>query len=275
MRYIYFIIKFAEVETGYNSNTIEKLLKKFVEYGKISYCKETKELMVLNWVKYNFINTKPVINCMNKELQQVKYKPFVKALYDICLSNALPVEQIFKGIALDELEAEGLSSEESLGAIVPSDKSNLRSISPSTEQKPWPEEVVVEEYTDAAHDDLKAKERLNCSANYWRQLFFISMLCCGLSLILGLFNSSVYFLGGLIITISSFSLPHILSIFLSIAEAIPLFRSLLVLQENSVPIYNCYLLKSSLWQNKLYFQFIHQFRRCFKKWNLLLDMLIP
>ena len=168
-----FIIKFAEVETGYNSDTIEKLLKKFVEYGKISYCKETKELMVLNWVKYNFVNNKPVVSCMNKELQQVKHKPFIKALYNICVKNALPVEQIFKGMDIDELGSTGFSPEESLEPIGPSDKSNLRPIGPSSEQKLWPgeeeeekeekeieEEVEVEEYMEAAEADLKEKEKL-------------------------------------------------------------------------------------------------------------------
>ncbi|WP_055668846.1 DnaD domain protein [Desnuesiella massiliensis] len=167
-----FIIKFAEVETGYNSDTIEKLLKKFVEYGKISYCKETKELMVLNWVKYNFVNNKAVISCMNKELQQIKHKPFIKALYNICLKNALPVEQIFKGIALDELGAEDFNFEESLGPIGPSDKSKLRPIGHSGETKLWPGEEEeekeekeieeeVEEYTEAAKADLKVKGKLS------------------------------------------------------------------------------------------------------------------
>ena len=167
-----FIIKFAEVETGYNSDTIEKLLKKFVEYGKISYCKETKELMVLNWVKYNFVNNKAVISCMNKELQQTKHKPFIKALYNICLKNALPVEQIFKGIVLEELEAEDFNFEESLGPIGPSDKSKLRPIGHSGETKLWPGEEEeekeekeieeeVEEYTEAAKADLKVKGKLS------------------------------------------------------------------------------------------------------------------
>ena len=223
-----FIIKFAEVETGYNSNTIEKLLKKFVEYGKIRYCKETKELMILNWVKYNFVNNRPVISCMNKELQQIKHKPFVKALYNICLNNALPMEQIFKGIAVDELEDAGFSSKESLESIISIDKSNLRTIDPISEQKLClRKKEEIEECMEVAQDDLKTEGNFREVVNSWRQFFFIFILCCGLRLILSFLNSSAYFLGGWINTISSFSLLHILSIFLSTAEPIPLFRSFL------------------------------------------------
>ena len=34
-----------ELETGYNHETVEKLLNRFVEYGKIKYSKNTKELL--------------------------------------------------------------------------------------------------------------------------------------------------------------------------------------------------------------------------------------
>lgn len=154
-----FIVKFAEVETGYNRETIEKLLKRFVEYGRISYCEETKELMILNWVKYNYINNKPVISCMNKELHQIKHKPFLKALYDICKSSDLPVEQIFKGIIVDNVD---LSSEQNSRPVGLSDKSNLRPIGPNIDERAWPgeeeeKEKEVEEYMEA-DNDLKSKE---------------------------------------------------------------------------------------------------------------------
>jgi DnaD/phage-associated family protein len=93
-----FIVKFAEVETGYNRETIEKLLNRFIEYGKIKYCSETKEIMVVNWLKHNFIGSKPVISCINKELKQVKQAAFVKDLYNVCKNNNYPVETIFYGI---------------------------------------------------------------------------------------------------------------------------------------------------------------------------------
>ena len=61
--------RIVEAETGYNRETIEKLIKRFEEYGKIIYCKETREIIILNWIKYNFINSRNTICCINKELK--------------------------------------------------------------------------------------------------------------------------------------------------------------------------------------------------------------
>jgi len=97
-------IKIMEAETGYNRETIEKLIKRFEEYGKIIYCRETREIIILNWIKYNFINSKNTICCINKELKLVKNKSFVKLLYKNCLSKGYDVEAIFKDVVLDIVE---------------------------------------------------------------------------------------------------------------------------------------------------------------------------
>lgn len=91
----------AELELGYDRETIDELLKSFVDYGKIDYCEETDEIMVVNWIKYNFINSKNTILCINKELKDVKNKEFVKILYKLCVEKDYPIEQIFNGILLD------------------------------------------------------------------------------------------------------------------------------------------------------------------------------
>ncbi|WML34837.1 hypothetical protein [Clostridium sp. OS1-26] len=93
--------KIVEAEIGYSRETIEKLLKRFVCYGKIAYCEETKELMILNWMKYNFSSSKNTIACINKELKEIKHKEFRNILYKICVDRDYPVEEIFKDIEVD------------------------------------------------------------------------------------------------------------------------------------------------------------------------------
>lgn len=68
-----------EMHTGYNRETVQKLLQRFFEYGKINYNKLTKEIMLSNWAKYNFINSPKVKKCIEKELLAVKHIPFVKS----------------------------------------------------------------------------------------------------------------------------------------------------------------------------------------------------
>jgi DnaD/phage-associated family protein len=82
-------LRVIEMDTGYNRETVEKLLKRFVEYGKILYCKEAKEIMILNWLKFNFVNSPKVRNCMSKELGEVKNKEFLKKLLEIVKEQKL------------------------------------------------------------------------------------------------------------------------------------------------------------------------------------------
>jgi DnaD/phage-associated family protein len=87
--------KIIETETGYNRETVEKLIKRFCDYNKILYCDDTKELMIINWIKYNTPNNTNAIKCVNKELTKVKHKEFIKILFDKCNAAGLEVEMIF------------------------------------------------------------------------------------------------------------------------------------------------------------------------------------
>ena len=49
------------IETGYNRDTIDKLIDRFIGYGKVLYSASTKEIMIVNWIKHNFINSKNTI----------------------------------------------------------------------------------------------------------------------------------------------------------------------------------------------------------------------
>lgn len=70
-------IAIISLETGYNSETITKLIKKFAEYKKIKYCFINEEIYLINWTKYNQINNKNTAACVVKELQSVKNADFI------------------------------------------------------------------------------------------------------------------------------------------------------------------------------------------------------
>lgn len=76
-------------ETGYNLETIEKLIKRFEDILKvIRYSNDTKELLILNWAKYNWTSSPKVKVCVQKELQTLKNKEFVKFLDRVCIGYA-------------------------------------------------------------------------------------------------------------------------------------------------------------------------------------------
>lgn len=94
--------RIIEIETGHNKETVEKLLHKFCECNKILYCPATKEIMVINWMKYNVPNNINAIKCVNREIARVKNKEFLKILYKKCEFDQLDVAGIFQNIVIDE-----------------------------------------------------------------------------------------------------------------------------------------------------------------------------
>lgn len=75
--------RIIEMQTGYNRETVEKLLKRFEEYEKVKYNDSTKEVFMTNWAKYNWINSIKVITCIDKELKTVKFRPFVNQYIEV------------------------------------------------------------------------------------------------------------------------------------------------------------------------------------------------
>lgn len=67
-------------ETGYNLETIDKLISRFVEYKKILYDDETNEIFLLNWIRFNWSNSEKVITRVIDELKALKNQEYA-ALY--------------------------------------------------------------------------------------------------------------------------------------------------------------------------------------------------
>jgi hypothetical protein len=77
--------KIIEFETGYNRETVDKLLDRFVGYGKILYCEDTKEIMIVNWIKHNWSTSPKVQSKITKELKDVKNKEFLSRFDSVCI----------------------------------------------------------------------------------------------------------------------------------------------------------------------------------------------
>lgn len=62
---------------GYNRETIDKLLKRMVEYGKIAWDETNSEVAIINRLKHIERLGKPVTDCLESELRIVKTKSFI------------------------------------------------------------------------------------------------------------------------------------------------------------------------------------------------------
>ena len=72
------------MQTGYNKDTINRLLDRFEKvHGMIKYCKETKEILIINWHKYNWSNSSKVITGIESVAKHIKCKEFKDYIYKV------------------------------------------------------------------------------------------------------------------------------------------------------------------------------------------------
>lgn len=81
-------IKQAVTETGYSKDTIENLIERFEEYHNvIRYSPTTKEILLLNWHKYNWTKSEKFRKPLLAEIGRVKNKRFKEYLSKIVNSE--------------------------------------------------------------------------------------------------------------------------------------------------------------------------------------------
>jgi len=65
------------IELGYTKDVIDRLLNRFMEiHNVIRYDKDTKEILLLNWHKYNWTESEKVKVALTKEIEDVKSTDF-------------------------------------------------------------------------------------------------------------------------------------------------------------------------------------------------------
>ena len=73
-------------ETGYTIETVEKLLDRFENILKlVRYSKETKEILVLNWYKYNWTSSNKVRTRIEEDIETIKNEEFKEYLNTVCI----------------------------------------------------------------------------------------------------------------------------------------------------------------------------------------------
>ena len=73
-------------ETGYNFDTVEKLLQRFdSNLSLIKYSNESKEVLIKNWYKYNWSSSPKVKKCIESELKSIKNDDFKKYFNKVCI----------------------------------------------------------------------------------------------------------------------------------------------------------------------------------------------
>ena len=76
-------MKQMERETGYNTDTVKRLIQRMQEmHNVIRYSAETKEILLLNWWKYNWSTSQKVKNAIVSVAEHIKHEPFKRYVMD-------------------------------------------------------------------------------------------------------------------------------------------------------------------------------------------------
>ena len=79
-------ISFNQVsqQTGYNKDTIMRLIDRFENvYEVIHYNKETKEILILNWYKYNWSDSDKTLSYVKSATKNIKCDSFRRYVLDV------------------------------------------------------------------------------------------------------------------------------------------------------------------------------------------------
>ncbi|RDY25826.1 DnaD domain protein [Romboutsia weinsteinii] len=80
------------IETGYNRESVDKLINRFEEYKKVVYCDDTKEIFLKNWIKHNKAASPKVKKCIEKELLNVKSDILVELFLKECKKHGYSID---------------------------------------------------------------------------------------------------------------------------------------------------------------------------------------
>ena len=78
-------IRQMSIDTGYTKETIQKLLDRMVKvHNVVRYSPETREILLLNWGKYNWNNSPKLRKCVEEQIKYIKnkdFKTYVESLF--------------------------------------------------------------------------------------------------------------------------------------------------------------------------------------------------
>ena len=139
-------------ETGYNEDTIDRLLKRMeTVHNVIRYDRTTKEVLIINWSKYNWNSSEKLSNAVSKYAAQIKSEPF-KTLVNQLNDKTIDITDIQNTvIAIDPV----IAIEKGMDTVSITYGYPMDTVSKEQkkEKKPAALDVIISEYTD--NEELK------------------------------------------------------------------------------------------------------------------------
>ena len=138
-------------ELGYNKETVEKLIIRFHEVHKIlDYSKETKEMLLYNWSKYNWTKSPKFQAALLKEIPKVKHPAFSDFLNGILNGDTVSIPYLY---GMDTTDSD-------TDTDIISDTDNKKSVKRKASRKAFvpPTLEEIKEYCKSRNNDVDPKK---------------------------------------------------------------------------------------------------------------------
>ena len=154
--------RIIETETGYNRETVDKLLNRFIEYKKIVYCEETREVFLMNWIKHNKIVSPKVKKCVYEELKKIKSMDMVNLFFKQCEGY---------GYTLDKSEIKINMGMDRVSIPIPEVESNFEYGYVEKEKEKQKEKEKKEEKEKEKKEEKEKEKEVSHSVGRFKKLY--------------------------------------------------------------------------------------------------------
>ena len=154
--------RIIETETGYNRETVGKLLNRFIDYKKIVYCEETREVFLMNWIKHNKIVSPKVKKCVYEELKKIKSMDMVNLFFKQCEGY---------GYTLDKSEIKINMGMDRVSIPIPEVESNFEYGYGEKEKEKQKEKEKKEEKEKEKKEEKEKEKEVSHSVGRFKKLY--------------------------------------------------------------------------------------------------------
>ena len=154
--------RIIETETGYNRETVDKLLNRFIDYKKIVYCEETREVFLMNWIKHNKIVSPKVKKCVYEELKKIKSMDMVNLFFKQCEGY---------GYTLDKSEIKINMGMDRVSIPIPEVESNFEYGYVEKEKEKQKEKEKKEEKEKEKNEEKEKEKEVSHSVGRFKKLY--------------------------------------------------------------------------------------------------------
>ena len=155
--------------TGYNQETVTKLLTFFIDSKKVMYDFDQTELMIVNWAKYNLgRGGKPVKDCLHSELQHVHNQSFIATMASTIQNKEIRDvydtyhdTSTYRGQEEEEEEEEEGGEEDDTSTHRP----RIANDTPSPTPKENETHPAAQKRLDAIRDEIEGEKKLGLAQN--------------------------------------------------------------------------------------------------------------